>query len=85
MCYEDAVDAATKALQLNNYMVPAHLILAASLAHLGRLDDAKVSIGRALELNPELTITRLPELFPIAGYKNLDGFMAGLRKAGLPD
>ena len=66
-------------------MVPAHLILAASCAHLGRLDEAQAAIRRALELNPKLTIARLPELFPIARYKNLDAYSEGLRKAGLPD
>ena len=35
---------------------------------------------RALELDPELTISRLKEIFPVARYKNLDG----LGKAGLP-
>ena len=57
----------------------------ASYAHLGQLDDAQASIERVLELNSELTITRLPEIFPIARYKNLDAFLDGLRKAGLPD
>jgi tetratricopeptide (TPR) repeat protein len=85
MRYQDAADAAKKALQLNKYMVPAHLVLAASCAHLGRLDEAQAAIRRALEFNSKLTIARLPELFPIARYKNLDVYLDGLRKAGLPD
>jgi TolB-like protein len=85
MCYQEAADAARKALALNRYYVPAHLILAASCAHLGRLDEARAAIKRSLERNPELTIARLPELFPIARYKNLDAYLEGLRKAGLPD
>ena len=85
MRYQEAADAARKALALNRYYVPAHLILAASCAHLGRLDEARAAIRRALELNPQLTIARLPELFPIARYKNLDAYLDGLRKAGLPD
>ncbi|UCD68904.1 MAG: adenylate/guanylate cyclase domain-containing protein [Betaproteobacteria bacterium] len=85
MRYEEAADTAKKALQLNNYLVPAHLILAASCAHLGRMDEAQAAIVRALELNSKLTIGRLCELFPVAGYKNLDTYLDGLRKAGLPD
>ncbi len=85
MRYQEAADAARKALQLNSYYVPAHLILAASCAHLGRLDEAQAAIKRSLERNPELTIARLPEFFPIARYKNLDAYLDGLRKAGLPD
>jgi TolB-like protein/tetratricopeptide (TPR) repeat protein len=85
MRYQEAADAAKKALQLNNYMVPAHLVLAASCAHLGRPDEAQAAIKQALELNPELSIAKLPELFPIARYKNLDAYLDGLRKAGLPE
>jgi tetratricopeptide (TPR) repeat protein len=85
MRYQDAADAAKKALQLNSYNVPGHLVLAASCAHLGRLDEAQAAIKESLKLNPELSVTRLPELFPIARYKNLDAYLDGLRKAGLPD
>lgn len=85
MRYQEAADAAKKALQLNDYMIPAHLILAASCAQLGRFDEAQAAIKQALKLNSELTIARLPELFPIARYKNLDAYLDGLRKAGLPD
>jgi TolB-like protein len=85
MRYQEAADAAKKALQFNNYMVPAHLILAASCAHLGRLAEAQAAIKQSLQLNPGLTIGRLTEFFPIARYKNLGAYLDGLRKAGLPD
>ena len=83
MRYQEAADAAKKALQFNNYYLRTHLILAASCAHLGRLDEAQAAIRQALEFNSRLTIARLPELFPIARYKNLDVYLDGLRKAGL--
>ena len=83
--YQEAADAAKKALQLNNDMVPAHLILAASCAHLGRLAEAQAAIKHSLQLNPNLTIARLPEFFPISRFKNLDVYLEGLRKARLPD
>ncbi len=37
------------------------------------------------ERDPALTITRLEEIYPVARYKNLDGFLDGLGKAGLPE
>jgi hypothetical protein len=40
-------------------------------------------IGRALY--EALTIARLKEIYPVARYKNLEGFIEGLRKAGLPE
>ena len=66
-------------------MTPAHLVLAASCAHLGRLDEAQAAVKQSLKLNPKLTVTRLPEFFPISNFKNLDAYLDGLRKAGLPD
>ena len=84
MRYREAADAAKKALQINNYAVPAYLTLAASCAHLGRMDEARAAIEQSLHLNPKLTLARLAEFFPIARYKNLNAFLDGLRKAGLP-
>jgi hypothetical protein len=66
-------------------MIPAHLVLAASCAHLGRLDEAQAAVKQSLKLNPRLTVARLPEFFPISNFKNLDAYLDGLRKAGLPD
>lgn len=83
--YEEAAKAAKKAIQLNPHVVPAHLVLAASCAHRGQLDEAHVAIQEALKLNPKLTVARFPELFPISKLKNLDAYLTGLRKAGLPD
>jgi TolB-like protein/Tfp pilus assembly protein PilF len=85
MRYEEATKAAKKAVQLYNYILLAHLILAASCAHVGRLDEARGAIKESLKLNAKLTVARLTELLPISNYKNLDGFIDGLRKAGLPD
>jgi adenylate cyclase len=85
MRYQEAADAATKALQFINFYIRTHLVLAASCAHLQRLDEAHIEIGRALDLNPELTLTRLPRIFPIARYENLHAYLDGLRKAGLPN
>jgi len=83
--YQDAAESAKRTLQLNNFMIQAHLILAASYAHLDRPNEATAAVKQALKLNPALTISRLPEFFPIAKYKNLNGYLDGLKKAGLPE
>ncbi len=83
--YEEAANAAKKAMQLYDYVLLAHLILAASCAHLGQLDEAQAAIKWSLELDPELTVGRVLEIYPIANFKNLDAYLDGLRKAGLPD
>ena len=82
--YEEAADAARKALQLNRYAVLAHLALAASCVKLERLTEARAAIAQALQLNPRLTVSDLPELFPISRFRNLESYMDALHEAGLP-
>jgi hypothetical protein len=37
-----------------------------------------------LRLNPRLTASGLPALFPISRLRNLESYLDALRKAGLP-
>jgi len=83
--YEDAASWARKSIRQHRHNLPAYHVLAASCTQLDRLDEAKKTIQQLLELDPELTITRLQEIFPVANYKNLDSFLDGLRRAGLPE
>ncbi len=83
--YEEAAAWAGRSVRQNTYNSPTHHVLAASRAHLGRMEEAREAVRRSLELDPELTVSRLEQIYPIAGYKNLDGFLEGLRKAGLPE
>ena len=50
---------------------------------MGRQEEAEAALEELLDLNPGLTIGRLKERFPIAGYRNLDGLLEGLKSAGL--
>jgi len=83
--YEDARSWARKSVRQHRYNLPAYHVLAASCAHCERLDEAREAIRELLELVPDLTITRLQEIYPVANYKNLDSFLDGLRRAGLPE
>ena len=49
------------------------------------MDEAREAIADARKLDPKLTISRLVAIYPIARLRNLDGFLEGLRKAGLAD
>jgi adenylate cyclase len=82
--YEDAAGWARKSVRQHAFNAPAYHVLAACSAHL-ELDNAQTAVARSLELDPDLTISRLKAIYPISGYKNLDGFLDGLRKAGLPE
>jgi hypothetical protein len=60
-------------------------VLAASYAQLGQMAEARDTVTRLLDLDPETTISRLERTFPVARYRNLKGFLQGLRKAGLAE
>ncbi len=83
--YEECAQWARSSTRRHIYNAPAFHVLAASCAQLGLMDQAHEAVERALELDPELTCKRLEEIFLVSRYRNLDGFLEGLRKAGLPE
>ena len=84
----EAVEWLRQCLKANpNYPV-AHFELAAALAHLGKLDEARAAAKEGLALDPTFTIRRLKQL-PFsdnptfrAGAKRLT---QGMRMAGVPE
>jgi adenylate cyclase len=56
--YEEAANAAQKAVQSNPAHSISHMLLAASLAKLGRLEEAKAAAARVLELQPAFQYSR---------------------------
>ncbi|MEJ2378220.1 MAG: adenylate/guanylate cyclase domain-containing protein [Pseudolabrys sp.] len=56
--YEEAADAARKAVQANPGFSISHMLLAAPLAKLGRLDEAKAAAARVLELQSNFRYSR---------------------------
>ena len=55
--HQAAAEAAHKTFQTNPYWSYAHVLLAATHAKLGRLDEAKAAARRVLELEPDYTIS----------------------------
>ena len=82
--YEDAADAARKAIQRNPGFSYPRVILAAALVKLGQIDEGKVTAARVLALQPGFSIGEFsaandpaPEIaVPLS---------AALLEAGLPD
>ena len=83
--YQEAAAWARKSIRQHAYNAPAHHVLAACCAQLGRTEEAAAAVTRSLELDPAMTISRLKAIYPVSGYRNLDGFLEGLRTAGLAD
>ena len=55
---EDAVTQLRRAIEINRNFHPAHFYLAAALAGLGRLDEARVAAKEGLSIDPTFTIRR---------------------------
>jgi tetratricopeptide (TPR) repeat protein len=60
-------------------------MLAASYAHLGRLDEAGAQAQEILRLHPGFTISAWAKRPPYKNRDALSHFVDGLRRAGLPD
>ena len=88
--YEQAIAWFRRAIEANRNYPAANFNLAAALAQLGRLDEARSAVSAGLALNPAFTVSRagaaltarsddstyLPQLEPI---------FEGMRKAGIPE
>ena len=83
--YNEAADYARRAIHHNEHVAPAYFILAASLAHLGKDKEAREALTAALEISPHMTVRKFPSNYNVSHFKNLDAYMEGLRKAGLPE
>jgi TolB-like protein/DNA-binding SARP family transcriptional activator len=83
--YEEAANWARKSLRRHPENLSAKYVLAASLAHADQLKEAKAVVAELLEHDAEMTISRFRVAHQVARYRNLEGFLEGLRKAGLPE
>ncbi len=82
---DDAVSWASKALHQNPKFAPTHRVLAASLGHAGRLDEARQVVEQLQALVPGLTVTRFGKETRFRHPEYFELLMDGLRKAGLPE
>ena len=82
--FGDAVSWCERAINESPNYITTYHVLAASLAHLGRLDEARIAIQKILSLQPNSTLERAAR----AGYRKPEHmalWLDGLRKAGLPE
>ncbi|MEA2919437.1 MAG: hypothetical protein QOJ15_11518, partial [Bradyrhizobium sp.] len=82
---DEALSWAERALRENPSCKPALRISAASQALLGRMEDARLTIGRMSQIDSEFRVRDLTKVAPFRRPEDLAKFEAALRKAGLPD
>jgi adenylate cyclase len=84
--YEEAHHWARKTIQnprSSGYW--PHATLAAALAHLDQMDEARAAVAAALEAMPDLSLSYLAKILPTKEPTGLDPYLDGLREAGLPE
>jgi tetratricopeptide (TPR) repeat protein len=86
---EEAVAWLRRSVETNRSFAGSYFQLAAALARLGRLPEARSEVQAGLAIDPTFTISRYRAGAPsddnhaaIAGYERV---IDGLRKAGLPE
>jgi adenylate cyclase len=83
--YEEGVAWAQRSLQDRGDYSLALATLAASLALLGRVEQAQATVQELLRLVPGFSLTGLKLFLPAADPDFVERYLDGLRKAGLPE
>jgi adenylate cyclase len=82
--YSEAVQWARKCIHRKPIWRVGHAVLAASLAQLDLLEEAKAAVDNYLEIIPDETISDL-RFLPFKDHTDEHRLEEGLRKAGLPE
>jgi len=83
--YENAVAIGQRVVTVNPDFVNGYKPLIASLGHLGRREEARPYVDRLLALEPNFTVERFGQVYPIKHETDRERYMTGLRLAGVPD
>lgn len=81
--YGNAVKQFEHALERNPTTAESRLWLAASYAHLGRIDDASWQLEHIRRDDPTISITAIESVIPLKDPMQLKHLIDGLQKAGL--
>ena len=87
---EQAVAWFRRAIEANRNHPHAYFVLAAALAQIGRLDEARSAVKAGLALNPTFAISRARAAWTARSddptyLAQLEPILEGLRKAGVPE
>jgi len=82
--YERAVIVGQRAVKALPDFVNGYKPLIASLGHLGRREEAKPYIDKLLSLEPDFTVERFGQVYPLKKASDRRRYMKGLLLAGVP-
>ena len=81
-CYAEALDAYSRIAERPSFY---HAYVAGCYAELGRTEDARRHTVLALEARPDFSVATWGKRLPYKNEADLQRFLDGLRKAGLPE
>ncbi len=82
--FDAALEWANHTLQIPNATSYwPHAVKASALANLGRIEEAKQSLARAVDAKPDLSIEFLEKNLPTKHPGGLDPYLDGLEKSGI--
>ena len=83
--FDAAIGEYRKALETGQREFAIYMNLAAAYAQAGQLEEARVETAEVLRINPAFTIESWKRIVVFKDSKDLEHYVDGLRKAGLPD
>ena len=83
--YDEALCVIEASIERNPGFDRTHLHHAATLARLGRLEDAAWSIDEALSISPDFSLTSERSESLYCDPADIDHYIESLRMAGLPE
>lgn len=83
--YTDAIAAFERALEINPLHMRARMWLAATLSHIGQLEEAQWQVIELMMLSPDLSLARLDYAFPFSDPQVRARLMQDLHQAGIEE
>jgi adenylate cyclase len=83
--YEEAIHAFERVTERNPGFLPARLLLASAYGQIGRTEDAEWEVEEIITLSPDFSIAQEREWAQYRKPADLERYLEGLRKAGLPE
>jgi adenylate cyclase len=83
--YEEAIEALRRSATQNPEALPTHLYLAACLAHMGKVEDAREALAEVVRLYPGFSIEFVRRIFVYKNAADQDRLVDGLGMAGLTE
>jgi len=83
--YEEAIAAYKKSLNVSPKDPLTHQHLTTAYSWAGRHEEALTQAAEILRMNPKFSVEERAKFIPLKNQADLDRYLDGLRKAGLPD